>query len=164
MSVGFRVVFLPTNAVTGGVPTGHAVTVADGVADKATAYAGETVTVTADDRAPGHGFLRWTTSDGVAFANANAVQTTFVMPAKDVAVKATYKVMPKYAVKVTNGTADKAKACAGETVTITANTPPAKKQFSKWTCTGAAPDDANAAQTTFTMPARSVILKAVFTK
>ena len=161
---------MPAKAVTvtatykAKVAAEYTVTVIDGVADKETAAPGDVVTITADDRAPSHGFLRWTSSDGVKFAKSTASETTFVMPAKNVAVNATYKLLPKYAVKVTNGTTDKAKAYAGETVTITANTPPAKKQFDKWTCTGATLDDASAEQTTFTMPARSVILKAVFKK
>ena len=144
----------------------YTVTVIDGVADKATAAKGDVVTITADDRAPSHDFLRWTTStSGVKFASKLSAETTFVMPAKDVTVKATYKVLPKYTVKVTKGVADKATAYAGETVTITADAPPAGKQFSKWTCTGSGItfENANAAQTTFVMPKKSVWVKANFT-
>ena len=144
----------------------YTVTVVNGVADKATAAKGDVVTITADDRLPSHDFLRWTTStNGVKFASKLSAETTFVMPAKDVTVTATYKVLPKYTVKVTKGVADKATAYAGETVTITADAPAAGKQFSKWTFTGSGItfENANAAETTFVMPKNSVWVKANFT-
>ena len=145
-------------------PQEYTVTVENGVADKATAAKGETVTITADDRFPSHKLLRWTTAtSGVKFADKLSSETTFVMPAKDVTVKATYQVLPRYTVKVTNGTADKAQAYAGETVTITAAEPPAKKQFYKWTCTGLTFENANVVQTTFVMPKKSVWVKANYT-
>ena len=53
--------------------------------------AGATVTITADAAPSGKVFDKWTTSDGVAFANASSSTTTFTMPAKDVTVIATYK-------------------------------------------------------------------------
>ena len=145
-------------------PQEFTVTVIDGVADKATATKGEIVTITADDRFPSHKLLRWTTAtSGVKFADKLSAETTFVMPAKDVTVKATYQVLPRYTVKVTNGTADKAQAYAGETVTITAAEPPANKQFYKWTCTGLTFENANVVQTTFVMPKKSVWVKANYT-
>ena len=129
--------------------------------EKATAAKGDVVTITADDRFPSHKLLRWTTAtSGVKFADKLSAETTFVMPAKDVTVKATYQVLPRYTVKVTNGTADKAQAYAGETVTITAAEPPANKQFYKWTCTGLTFENANVVQTTFVMPKKSVWVKA----
>lgn len=68
-----------------------------------------------------------------------------------------------YAVMVVNGTADKAKATAGEIVTITAYAPPAGKVFDKWI--GGAPfDDATSATTTFVMPTKAVMLKALYKK
>ncbi|MBR5079110.1 MAG: formylglycine-generating enzyme family protein [Victivallales bacterium] len=145
-------------------PQEYTVTVIDGVADKATAAKGDVVTITADDRFPSHKLLRWTTAtSGVKFADKLSSETTFVMPAKDVTVKATYQVLPRYTVKVTNGTADKAQAYAGETVTITAAEPPANKQFYKWTCTGLTFENANVVQTTFVMPKKSVWVKANYT-
>ncbi|MBR4369872.1 MAG: hypothetical protein IKS92_02410, partial [Victivallales bacterium] len=161
---------MPANAVRvtatykSTAPQEFTVTVVNGVADKATAAKGETVTITADDRFPSHKLLRWTTAtSGVKFADKLSAETTFVMPAKDVTVKATYQVLPRYTVKVTNGTADKAQAYAGETVTVTAAEPPAKKQFYKWTCTGLTFENANVVQTTFVMPKKSVWVKANYT-
>ena len=145
-------------------PQEYTVTVVNGVADKATAAKGDVVTITADDRLPSHKLLRWTTAtSGVKFADKLSSETTFVMPAKDVTVKATYQFLPRYTVKVTNGTADKAQAYAGETVTVTAAEPPAKKQFYKWTCTGLTFENANVVQTTFVMPKKSVWVKANYT-
>lgn len=53
--------------------------------------AGATVSITANAPATGKVFDKWTTTDGVVFANANSATTTFVMPAKAVTVTATYK-------------------------------------------------------------------------
>ncbi len=55
--------------------------------------AGETVNITANaPESSNRVFSRWTTSNsGLGFANANAVSTSFVMPATDVTVTANYK-------------------------------------------------------------------------
>ena len=86
------------------------------------------------------------------------------MPASAVTVTATYKALPAvktYKIVVVNGKADKAKAAAGETVTLTANPPPAGKVFDRWTG-GAAFDDPTSPTTTFTMPAKAVTPKALY--
>lgn len=67
----------------------------------------------------------------------------------------------KYSITVNSGTAN-ATAAAGETVAITANTPPAGKQFKDWTVVGGGimltnPQSAN---TTFIMPSNAVELTA----
>ena len=144
-------------------PAKHAVTVVKGTADKTEAAEGETVTITADMPGSGKTFDKWT-GRGVAFENAAAPVTTFEMPANNVTVTATYKALPAvktYKIVVVNGKADKAKAAAGETVTLTANPPPAGKVFDRWTG-GAAFDDPNAAETTFVMPAKAVTPKALY--
>ena len=53
--------------------------------------AGAQVSVTASPAPAGQVFVKWTSQDGVAFANENAASTTFIMPAKAVTVTATYK-------------------------------------------------------------------------
>ena len=53
--------------------------------------ANTTVSIMANAAPSGKVFDKWTTSDGVSFANANATTTTFTMPAKNVSVTATYK-------------------------------------------------------------------------
>ena len=154
--IGFRIVFLP--------PEAYAVTVVKGTADKTEAAAGERVAITADMPASGQTFDKWT--GDVEFANETAPETTFEMPANAVTVTATFKKIPAvktYKIVVVNGTADKAKAAAGETVTLKAKPAPAGKVFDKWTG-GATFNDPNAAETTFTMPAKAVTPKAIYKK
>jgi len=57
--------------------------------------ANATVTITANEAPSGKVFDKWTTPDGVNFANASATATTFTMPAKNVTVTATYKDTPR---------------------------------------------------------------------
>ncbi len=68
----------------------YTVTVENGTGD---GYyeAGAAVSVKANAPAGGMVFDRWTTGDSVAFANAASETTTFEMPARDVAVKATFR-------------------------------------------------------------------------
>ncbi len=56
--------------------------------------AGATVTITAGAAPEGKEFDKWTTSDGVIFADASAASTIFTMPAKAVSVTATYRDIP----------------------------------------------------------------------
>ncbi len=67
-----------------------------------------------------------------------------------------------YTITVTGGTADKTEAAAGETVTITANTPQSGKQFKEWTATGITLADKTQNPVTITMPAGAVTLTAVY--
>ena len=53
--------------------------------------AGESVTVGADAAPTGQEFDKWTSEDGVTFADATSATTTFTMPAKAVTVTANYK-------------------------------------------------------------------------
>ena len=66
----------------------YSITVVNGTADKETAEAGQTVTVTADKRL-GAVFTGWTSED-VVFKDASLPTTTFVMPIKNVTVTANY--------------------------------------------------------------------------
>ena len=71
-------------------PIQYSVTVNKGTANPVAAEEGETVTITANAPEAGKVFAGWTSSDGVVFADASASTTTFVMPAKNVTVTATY--------------------------------------------------------------------------
>lgn len=55
---------------------------------------GDTVTINAGTAAVGYVFDGWTTESGVTFADANAVSTTFEMPANAVTVTATWSQIP----------------------------------------------------------------------
>lgn len=89
---------MPSSAVTvtanysGGSSTKHKVTVNYG-SGSGEYEAGATVNITANaPESSNRVFSRWTTSNsGLGFANANAVSTSFVMPAADVTVTANYK-------------------------------------------------------------------------
>jgi uncharacterized protein YjdB len=69
-----------------------------------------------------------------------------------------------YPVTVNSGTASTASATTGTTVTITANTAPVGQRFKEWTVQsgGVALVDANAATTTFSMPASAVTVTAAY--
>lgn len=67
------------------------VTVIGGTATPANAEANAIVTIKANAPAVGKEFDRWTTTDGLIFADANAEKTTFSMPEKTVMITATYK-------------------------------------------------------------------------
>ena len=70
----------------------YKVTVEDGSADGAEFKMGQVVTITADTAPEGKEFDKWVVVSGdVTIANINKAKTTFIMPSKDVEVKATYK-------------------------------------------------------------------------
>ncbi len=125
---------------------------------------GATVSITAGAPETGKVFDKWTTTDGVTFADENTATTTFVMPAKAVTVTATYKDAPvtTYAVTVNSGTGG-GNFAEGATVTITANAPATGKVFDKWkTSDGVTFANANNATTTFVIPAKAVTVTATY--
>lgn len=98
------------------------------------AYAGQTVTVTPDDRtAEGYQFVRWEVVSGIADAELIRSTTdntaTFTMPDKDVELKARYNKL--YTITAEKGIASLPQAIQGTEVTITANTIPGRK-FDHW--------------------------------
>ena len=149
-------------------PPQYTITVNNGTADKVTAASGETVTITAGTAPAGQTFDRWTTADGVVFANVNNATTTFVMPAKDVTVNATYKALPPpppplYNVTVQNdgnGTAgaNVNSAAAGTVITLS-SVPNNGYQFKEWQVVSG---NVTIVDNKFTMPANAVTVKAVF--
>lgn len=74
-----------------GVPVEHTVTVVGGTADKTSAKAGDTVTITADDATGETAFLQWEMLEDVEFARGDALTTTFKMPNHDVTVTSVYR-------------------------------------------------------------------------
>ena len=136
----------------------YAVKVNGGTADKEKAKKGETVTVktTVPEEKV---FINWT-GDGVEFADATKLETTFTMPGKDVEVTANFKAKT-YAVKVNGGTANIKEASKGETVVVKA-TVPEGKEFVKWTGDGVTFVNANIPETRFTMPGKDVEVTAHF--
>lgn len=71
-------------------PVEYTITVTDGTATPSRAKAGDTVTVTADTQS-GYTFKEWSITDGTApLEDKTEATTTFIMPAENVAIKATY--------------------------------------------------------------------------
>ena len=103
---------------------------------------GTTVTITASAPATGKAFDKWTSSDGVTFANANSATTTFIMPAKTVSVTATYKDAEVAPVKYTvsfdsnggSGTMTPVEVSKGSSykLPLCTFTAPEGKEFDKW--------------------------------
>jgi hypothetical protein len=119
--------------------------------------------------ATGYHFTHWTASAG-SFANANAAETTFTMPAQDVTVTANFEVGAEYALTMAaspfmGGTATDVTGASpyyeGEVISIQAAAA-AEYQFVRWTATAGAFSNANAPSTSFQMPGADVTVTAVF--
>lgn len=93
------------------------ISVTGGIASSDTAIAGETITIRANEPEEGKSFYRWERSSDVTCADAKSAETTFVMPAKDVTLEATYQDIVKE-----SQTTPQAPTLAGKTKTsITLN-------------------------------------------
>ena len=125
---------------------------------------GVTVTLTADPAPEWMEFYSWeiVSGENVAFTPTEP-NTTFVMPAGNVSIKATYRYTHQ-TVTVTNGEANVERASSGETVTVTANEIPEGKIFAGWICTAGNVTfaDEDALTTTFVMTEEAVAVKALF--
>ena len=111
--------------------------VVDGTKDKSPAKAGETITITANPAPEGKVFDKWTCETAgvtIAFESATNSTTTFVMPAKEIEIKAHFRNeddAPSLEIKVEGGTGGGAYR-EGESVTVTANEPTEGKVFKGW--------------------------------
>ena len=144
----------------------HAITVNNGTANVEEAVIGDTVKIKADSR-EGYVFDRWEVSYGdVAVANKNAEETTFTMPDSMVVLTARYKAMQSITLengKAYAGGEEITTAKKGTEVTIKADDLNGKV-FDRWEIVSGnvTLEDADKAETTFTMPAESISLKAVY--
>ena len=144
----------------------HAITVNNGTANVEEAVIGDTVKIKAESR-EGYVFDHWEVSYGdVAVANKNAKETTFTMPDSMVVLTARYKALQS--ITLENG---KAYAGGEEITTAKKGTEVAimaddldGKVFDRWEIVSGnvTLENANKAKTTFTMPAESISLKAVY--
>ena len=123
---------------------------------------GASVTITANAPTIGQRFTGWTI-DGITGLDTTQTSITFNMPAGNVTATANYEDI-EYTITVNGGTADKAKAKYGESVTITANAPATGKEFDKWVVTGITLSDEDLAKSTvtFEMPASNVTMEATY--
>ncbi len=121
---------------------------------------GDTVTLTASTSETGKAFSSWNSSAGGTFGDAEAAQTTFVMPASNVTVTAVY-VDSTYTLKVKSGEGD-GTYTAGQSVVIKADAADKGYRFKKWTIKSGSGTFASAtsSKTTFTTGAADTVLKA----
>ena len=145
--------------------TTYTITVKDGTSNKATAKAGESITITAGDASEGKIFDKWTTSDGVIFSDPSNSVTTFTMPSKNVTVTANYKDLPvgTYAINIQgdgNGTADANLSATkpGEEIILTSKANEGY-HFVRWEVTGG---NVTITDNKFIMPKDNVTIMAVF--
>ena len=144
----------------------HAITVNNGTANVEEAVIGDTVKIKAESR-EGYVFDRWEVSYGdVVVDDKNAEETTFTMPDSMVVLTARYKALQS--ITLENG---KAYAGGEEITTAKKGTEVAIKAddldgkvFDRWEIVSGnvTLEDANKAETTFTMPAESISLRAVY--
>lgn len=117
--------------------TKYEIVVVDGTKDKSPARAGETITITANPAPAGKVFDKWTCETAgvtIEFASATSSTTTFVMPAREIEIKAHFRAegtAPSIEIKVEGGTGAGTYK-EGDSVTITANDPAEGKVFKGW--------------------------------
>ena len=144
----------------------HTITVNNGTADVKKAVIGDTVKIKADSR-EGYVFDRWEVSYGdVVVDDKNVEETTFTMPDSMVVLTARYKALQSITLengKAYAGGEEITTAKKGTEVTIKAKNLDGKV-FDHWEIVSGNVTlaDANKAETTFTMPAESISLKAVY--
>ena len=105
--------------------TKYEIVVVDGTKDKEVAKAGETITITANPAPAGKVFDKWTCETAgvtIEFESATSSTTTFVMPAREIEIKAHFRAegtAPSIEIKVEGGTGA-GTYTQGESVTVTA--------------------------------------------
>ncbi len=117
--------------------TKYEIVVVDGTKDKSPAKAGETITITANPAPAGKVFDKWTCETAgvtIEFESATSFTTTFVMPAREIEIKAHFRAegtAPSIEIKVEGGTGAGTYK-EGDSVAITANDPAEGKVFKGW--------------------------------
>ena len=114
----------------------YEIVVVDGTKDKSPAKAGETITITANPAKPGKVFDKWTCETvgvTIEFVSATSAETTFVMPAANIEIKAHFRdieAAPSIEIKVEGGTGGGTYK-QGDEVTVTAEDKEGK-EFKGW--------------------------------
>ena len=132
------------------------------------AIANQTISINAGTAPEGQVFNGWTSPQAIVFADADAIETTFTMIDRPVAVIANWRdvVQPTaHPITILNGgigaSATPEVAATGQTITINAGTAPANHVFAGWTSAqGVTFASANLSVTTFAMPDAPVTVTA----
>jgi len=120
---------------------------------------GSTATITATVPV-GYRFVRWDGTPTLSF-NRTSRTTTFVMPAGDVTLTATFEEIPPTRIVTINNGLGSGEFAIGDRVGITA-TIPANHRFVGWDGTPELEFDRTVANASFAMPVENVVLTAVF--
>ena len=114
----------------------YGIIMVDGTKDKEVAKEGETITITANPAPTGKVFDKWTCETAgvtIEFASATSSPTTFVMPAREIEIKAHFRdieAAPSIEIKVEGGTGSGTYK-QGDEVTVTAEDKEGK-EFKGW--------------------------------
>ena len=123
---------------------------------------GDQVAILADDAPAGEAFYKWSGDTTVLTdSDVRSPDVSFIMPFRDVALQATFKDLPRYALTVENGTGS-GEYLAGTIVRITANPPPEGHLFDKWIGAIDYISDTVEAEVNVEMPAMAITLAAVY--
>jgi hypothetical protein len=122
--------------------------------------AGAYVEVAADAAPGGQTFSQWT-GDTAGLEDAYSAETTYVMPASDATITATYVVAPVSVLTVNSGSGDGSHA-QGAVVNIWADSPPSGKEFNFWLGDTKSIGDNREPATTIVMPATDVTVTATY--
>jgi Divergent InlB B-repeat domain len=110
----------------------------------------------------GQRFVSWTAvPNTVTITSPTSLRTTIAMPASAVTLTPVFTTL--YALNVVNGSAAATSYAAGDSVLITAATPPAGQLFDHWTVDAGSLVSTSMTPTTFTMPASPATVTAWYT-
>lgn len=129
--------------------------------DDKQAVEGDKIAIKAAER-PGYQFVRWeVVTDNVTITGVNNKEATFIMPNKNVELRARYNKL--YTITVDGGHADVTSALTGKEITVDADVPDGKK-FMGWKAEGITltPAQQQSDHITFFMPEGNVTLKAEY--
>lgn len=119
-----------------------------------------TITIEAQPATAGFGFYRWS-GDTSTVANPKSPKTTLLMPFANTTLEASYKELPKYQLTIHEGNGS-GEYLEGTEINIEANTPEIGLTFFEWIGDIDYLNNASAAYTFVTMPAKNIELSAAY--
>ncbi|RPI58948.1 MAG: hypothetical protein EHM48_09620, partial [Planctomycetaceae bacterium] len=137
--------------------TDYTLSVTNGTGDGTTYHYGDVINIAADAPQSGYVFDEWT-GDTTYVSNVNASSTTFIMPAANSSITATYILASQHTLTVSNGTGG-GTYTTGDVINISAGSI-SGYVFYKWTGSAGTFADDSDETTTFTMPDADVTIYA----